>query len=368
MKYRAILVERDSVMLPHLAGALKADADFDLAATYHDAEQALGQSSVFRPNLFLIDVDSPKGLELLPDFIDFFPNADFLGMMEHWKADTAEKVIQAGALGSIVKPFRTRDILKAMEIYGRRGQKKPTRTMAFFSPKGHSGRTTLASVMALELARKSGESVALIDADLQFGDVSMFFDVVPQHNVVEASHDIRLLNPATLEAYFHPVGQGVWVMGGPVRPEHAELVEADRLIEVVRMAGSLFRYVLVDLPAGFNPISLALAEFADTDILVSMINSGQEVRHMKRSMKMFQMWDAYGKKIYPLFSGVKRCTPEQKKKIEEEFGRSVTKILPEESHITAITGSGRLLKDLPEDMPYVRAVDDMVGEIIAGRR
>jgi len=83
---------------------------------------------------------------------------------------------------------------------------------------------------------------------------------------------------------------------------------------------------------------------------------------------MFQMWDAYGKKIYPLFSGVKRCTPEQKKKIEEEFGRSVTKILPEESHITAITGSGRLLKDLPEDMPYVRAVDDMVGEIIAGRR
>jgi pilus assembly protein CpaE len=46
----------------------------------------------------------------------------------------------------------------------------------------------------------------------------------------------------------------------------------------------------------------------------------------------------------------------------------VTKILPEENHITAITGSGRLLKDLPEDMPYVRAVDDMVGEIIAGRR
>ena len=117
MKYRAILVERDSVMLPHLAGALKADADFDLAATYHDAEQALGQCSVFRPNLFLIDVDAPKGLELLPEFIDFFPQADFLGTMEHWKAETAEKVIQAGALGRIVKPFRTRDILKASELY-----------------------------------------------------------------------------------------------------------------------------------------------------------------------------------------------------------------------------------------------------------
>ena len=84
-------------------------------------------------------------MELLPEFIDFFPQADFLGTMGHWKADTAEKVIQAGALGSIVKPFRTRDILKAIELYGRRGQKRPTRTMAFFSPKGHSGRTTLAT-------------------------------------------------------------------------------------------------------------------------------------------------------------------------------------------------------------------------------
>lgn len=368
MKYRVILVEREAGMLSHLAGALKADSDFDLASTFYEADQALGQSSVFRPNLFLIDVDNPRSLRLLPNFIDLFPQAIFLGTMEQWKADTAESVLQAGALGCILKPFRTKDILEAIRLYQRRGKKLPTRTLSFFSPKGHSGRTTLASVLAIELARKSKEAVALIDTDLQFGDVSMFFDVVPRHNVVEASHDIRLLNPASLEAYFQPVGDGVWVMGGALRPEHAELVEADRLIEVVRMAGSLFRYVLLDLPAGFNPISLALAEFADTDVLVSMIKSGHEVRHMKRSMKMFSTWGAYGKKIYPLFSGVKNCTAEQKKKIEEEFGRPVTKILPEDNRITAITGSGRLMKDLQESMPYVTEVTSLVGDIILGRR
>ncbi|WP_029543395.1 MinD/ParA family protein [Selenomonas sp. AB3002] len=368
MKYRTVLVEHESSMLSHLAGALKADSTFDLASTYHSASQALGQSSVFLPNLFIIDVDDNEALSMLPNFISLFPNAAFLGTMEAWKADRAERVIQAGALGCVQKPFRARDILEAIRLYTRRGQKRPTRTMAFFSPKGHSGRTTLASVMAIELAKKSGEAVAIIDADLQFGDVSIFFDAVPQHNVVEASHDIRLLTPAALEPYFQPVGNGIWIMGGPTRPEHAELVEANQLIDVVRMAGSLFRYVLLDLPSGFNPISLALAEFADTDILVSMISSGQEVRHMKRSMKMFHTWDAYGKRIYPLFAGVKNCTSEQKRKIEEEFGRHVTKILPEEKRLTSITGSGRLMKDLPEDMPYVSTVASLANDIVVGRR
>lgn len=368
MRYRTILVEREQGMLSRLAGNLKEDNTFELNATFYDVGAALGQSSVFRPNLFLIDVDDHKSAESIAGFRRLFPEAEILGLMSDWRPSTAEQVLRMGGRGCILKPFRTKEVKEALALYKRRGQALPTRTLAFFSPKGHSGRTTLASVMALELARKSGEAVAIIDADLQFGDVAMFFDVVPTQSVVEASHDIRLLTPVTLEPYFHPVGKGVWIMAGPVRPEHAELVEADRLIDVVRMAGSLFRYVLIDLPAGFNPISLALAEFADTDFLMAMVGSGQEVRHMKRSMKMFQMWDSYGKKIYTLFNRVNPCTGIQQKKLEEEFGRPVTKILPEEQRIAVVTGSGRLVKDLPESTPFVQDISKLAGDIAVGRR
>jgi pilus assembly protein CpaE len=226
----------------------------------------------------------------------------------------------------------------------------------------------VATVLAIELAKKSGESVGIIDADLQFGDVAMFFDAVPRHNVVEASHDINLLTPAALENYFHPVGNGVWIMSGPLQPEHAELVEANRLIEVVRMAGCLFRYVILDLPVGFNPISLALAECADTDILISMLSSGQEVRHMKRSLKMFHMWDTYGKRVYTMFSGVQNCTENHKRKLEGELGRSVTLMLPEERRIKEVTGSGRLMKDLPDGSPFVNAVSEFAFALIGDRR
>ena len=42
---------------------------------------------------------------------------------------------------------------------------------------------------------------------------------------------------------------------------------------------------------------------------------------MKRSLKMFHMWDNYGKKIYTMFSKVRNCTPEHQKKLENEFIR-----------------------------------------------
>ncbi|SHK39317.1 pilus assembly protein CpaE [Selenomonas ruminantium] len=368
MIYRVILVERNADLLSLMAGSLKADNSFDLASTYHDVEMAFGQSSVFRPTLFLLDVDDPRAVDLVPSFIQDYPKAQVIGLMENWKADVAELLLTAGACGCILKPFRTADILKALDIAKRRGQPLPTRTLAFFSPKGHAGQTTMAAVLAIELAKKSGESVALIDADLQFGDVAMFFDAVPQHNVVEATHDVKLLNPATLEPYFHPVGHGVWIMSGPLQPEHAELVEADRLIDVVRMAGSLFRYVLLDLPTGFNPISLALAECADTDILISMLNSGHEVRHMKRSLKMFHIWDTYGKHVYPVFSGVEPCTPAHQAKLEAELGRSITMLLPLERRITDVTGSGRIMKDLPEHTPFVQSLAGLAEDIVQGRR
>lgn len=355
-------------MLSRLAGVIKSEPSFDLVATSQEAFQALGRSSMHRPNLFLINVDEMEGLELLPQFVRMFPQADILGLMERWDQDRADQVLEAGARGCILKPFRATDVLEALRIYKRRGLPRPSRTLAFFSPKGRSGRTTMASVLAIELARKSGESVALIDADLQFGDLAMFFDVATKHNVVEATHDVPLLTPPSLEPYFHEVGQRVWLLSAPTRPEHAELVEAEKLVSVVRMASGLFRYILLDLPAGFNPISMALSECADTDILMTMLNSGQEVYHMKRANRMFHTWETYGKKVYSVFARVNPCNDDQRRKIEEAFGQPVTGIFPNEYQITAVTGSGRLLQDLPENTPLIHAIGRLADDIITGRR
>ena len=195
MASQVIVVEDDKQSADKLAATLRSSKDFEVAATYKTATLALGQSKMFKPDLFLIDVDDGTAIPLIASFVNLYPNARILGTLDSWQSKIVYDCLKAGVDGCILKSFTVEEIKKSLELYELRGQNRPARVISFFSPKGRAGRTTAASLLALKIAEKSGERVALIDADLQFGDMPIFFDVEPKHTIIEASQDIKLLNP-----------------------------------------------------------------------------------------------------------------------------------------------------------------------------
>ncbi len=361
------MVESDRVMLNTLSGALKTSKDFELLSTYRDFKSALGQSSIYNPNLFLVDIDDAEAFKTLPGFVEVFPNAVILGTLSEWNADFAYKAQKCGITGCIIKPFTPQDIVETINLYNKRGKSEPSRIITFFSPKGRAGRTTLAALLALDLAKKSNESVALIDADLQFGDLPIFFDLEPKHTVIDAAHDIKLLTPSAFAPYFHEVTKNLYLLSSPDRPEYAELVEAQQLVDVVRMAGHIFRYLLIDLPSGFNPISLAVSDFANINFTVAMINTGLEVAHMKRTLDLFKARRGHMHIDYPIFTRVNPCTEEQKQKLENQIAHHITEIFPNEYNLVSIANSGRILYGLPQDTLMMKTISKLADEIIAGK-
>lgn len=366
MKYKTVIVETNKRMADTLAATLKRAPDFEVLSTYQDANSALGQSKVYNPNLFLIDIDNPDILEMLPAFVDIFPKTTILATMSNWDASIAYKAQKAHVVGCIIKPFKAEEVIETIKLYQRRGSPEPSRIISFFSPKGRSGRTTLAALLALDLAERTKESVALIDADLQFGDLPIFFDLEPSHTVVDATHDIKLLTPATFAPYFHNIKENLWILASPDRPEYAELVETGSFIEVVKMAGHIFRYLLIDLPAGFNPISLEVSNFADTNFVIAMINTGLEIDHMRRSMDMFRERRQNQKVDYPIFTRVNPCNEEERIKLELRLGYPVTAIFPNEYNLVSVANSGRLLYGLPHNTKLMQTVDELSNKIVSG--
>ena len=368
MNYKVIVVETNKQMSDTLAATLKKAPGFDLLSTFDNANSALGQSHVYKPNLFLIDIDNPELLLMLPAFVDLFPNATIIATMANWNADIAYKAQKANVSGCIIKPFKPEEILDTVNLYARRGKNEPSRIISFFSPKGRSGRTTLAALLALDLAKKTNESVVLIDADLQFGDLPIFFDLEPEHTVVDAAHDIKLLTPPSFAPYFHKITENLWILASPDRPEYAELVDAASLVEVVRMAGHIFKYLLIDLPAGFNPISLAISNFADTNFICAMINTGLEVAHMRRSLDMFHERRQKEKVDFPVFTRVNPCTEDERAKLESQLGYHVAAIFPNEYNLVSVANSGRILYGLPKDTLMMKTIDTLSNKIISGEK
>ena len=146
MAYRVIVVGNDQEELNIITNTLKKSPDFYLAASYKNAHSAISQSRMFNPDLFLIDVDDVESLNMIPAFLDIFPNADVLGLVSKWTSDIAKEIQKFGALGCILKPFTAIDVINALDIYKKRGRRKISRIISFFSPKGRAGRTTMASI------------------------------------------------------------------------------------------------------------------------------------------------------------------------------------------------------------------------------
>ncbi|MBR1761508.1 MAG: response regulator [Schwartzia sp.] len=371
MDYQVILIENNRLMLERLSSVIRATAGFNLIARYQQAGDALGQWAMFKPNIILLDIDVTGNLGLIPEFASAFPEAALLCVSSHWDAKDAAQIVKAGAKGYLVKPFTGEEFLEAVQTFGKSGMALGSEVLAFFSPKGKSGKTTLIANLAMSLANKSGEAVGIIDADLQFGDMAVFFNLEPKSTIMEATRDIKFLSPITLNSYFVevPEAENIHVLCGTKKPEYAEMVDVASFEDMVRMAQSLFRYVLIDLPPGFNPISLAASELSTTTYVMAMVGGGYEVLHMKRALGIFEAWPDYRSRVKTIFTRVSPCTDEERRILEQELGYPVSAILPNEYLlVSAAANNGRMAVDIQPDTPLSQNINRLSEDIMGRRR
>ncbi len=369
MGYRVMLVERDRLMLEQLAQTVQKTAGFELVARYQSPSDALGQGAVFQPNLILLDADGANASALLGEFCRAYQGTAILCMGEQWQAERASHFVQAGAKGYIVKPFTSEELKEAVDSFARSGMEVSSETITFFSPKGKSGKTTLIANLALALARTTHEQVGIIDADLQFGDMAVFFNLTPTSTIVEAARDVRFLSPVTLAQYFMPVTQNVHVLCGTRTPNLIDRVSIPAFEELIRMTQSLYRYVLIDVPQAFNPTSIAAAELSDITYLVAMLNDGYEIQHMQRAMEIFEDWEDYEQRARPVFTRVTPCGIAKQRELSQALGYPVAAVIPNAyAVVSAAADKGRMAVDIEPDSELTKYVTKLALDISRGGR
>src|SRR6185503_2158631 len=105
------------------------------------------------------------------------------------EADVGERVkgLRAGADDDIVKPFHPLELMARIKALLARGGSLPTaagteattlgRLAVLYGAKGGVGTTTIAINTAIAMGREMRRRTALIDANLQFGDLRVFLDL-----------------------------------------------------------------------------------------------------------------------------------------------------------------------------------------------
>lgn len=155
---------------------------------------------------------------------------------------------------------------------------EPGRVVTVFSAKGGAGTSVVATNLAVALARRSPQPVALVDADLQFGDAAVMLQLSPEHTIVDVLASLPRLDAQLLESLLvRHRPSGLRVLPAPVDPAAGDQVAVADMSKVVQALRSLSRVVVVDTPSVFNDHVLSLLEDSDEILLVS----GLEIPHVK---------------------------------------------------------------------------------------
>lgn len=127
--------------------------------------------------------------------------------------------------------------------------------------KGGVGATVTAVQLALA-ARASGRTVALLDLDLQSGDVASYLDVQFRRSVADLA-GITDINPRVLQEAVYAHDTGIALLLAPAEGERGEEVTDRVARQVVATLRSRHDVVVVDCGSQMTAATAAAVEMAD---------------------------------------------------------------------------------------------------------
>ncbi|KDN79981.1 septum formation initiator [Streptomyces olindensis] len=151
--------------------------------------------------------------------------------------------------------------------------------------KGGAGATLTAIQLALA-AQASGRSTALVDMDLQTGDVASYLDVQFRRSVVDLAA-ITDISPRVLADAVFRHDTGLALLLAPAEGERGEDVTDRAARQIVSALRSRYEVVVIDCGAQLSGAGAAAVEMADRALLVTTPDV-VAVRGAKRAVRM---WD-----------------------------------------------------------------------------
>ncbi|MFD0370353.1 CpaE family protein [Streptomyces sp. NPDC059071] len=151
--------------------------------------------------------------------------------------------------------------------------------------KGGVGTTVTAVHLALA-ARASGHTVALVDMDLQGGDIASYLDVQFRRSLADLA-TINDITPRVLQDAVYVHETGLSLLLAPGEGERGEDVTDRAARQIISALRSRHEVVVVDCGTHLDAAGAAAVETADTALLVTT----PDVVAVRAAKRVVRMWD-----------------------------------------------------------------------------
>ncbi|HEY5983769.1 MAG TPA: response regulator [Anaerolineales bacterium] len=319
-KVRVLIVDDVADTRENVRRLLQFESDIEVIGAARTAQEGIQLTSELDPDVILMDINMPDmdGIAATEAIRQRSPLSQVVILSVQGDPNYMRRAMLAGARDFLTKPPMGDDLISAVRRSGEmsrseRAKAKPSRPAAagsvagiaaagaslglvqgkvvtVYSPKGGTGCTTIAANLAIALHNEDTR-VVLLDANLQFGDVAMFFNEQGKNTILDIAPRVEELDVDILEEIMiKHEASGVHILAAPQRPEQAEKISVDQFTKVLDFLRRVYSYVVIDTSSMLTDPVLAAIDHSDAIVLVTT----QEIPAIKNARLFLDLLQTMG--------------------------------------------------------------------------
>jgi pilus assembly protein CpaE len=263
----------------------------------------------------------------------------------------------------------------AMQIRGRVGVTPPSATetedvtdhkvITVFSSKGGCGKSFVSSNLAVALAQRTGEPVAMIDLDLQFGDLAIMLQLFPARTIYDAAQNLDRIDADALKGYLTPHRGQVFLLAAPLEPGLSETISAESVAKIIRLMKRIYNYVIIDTPPSFTDHVLAALDESDESVLITSMDV-PSIKNLKLSLQTLELLGFGRDRIRLVLNRADAKVGLRVQEVEKTLGTRIDVPIPSSREVPLSINRGTPLILEDPKSPVVSSIMRLVDIIGAG--
>ncbi|MGH8944618.1 MAG: AAA family ATPase [Acidimicrobiia bacterium] len=298
---------------------------------------------------------------------------------EEVTADLLRQGMRAGVSDVIETPLDEEKIENAIERFAhdvlkRKRETRPDTTAPPESKKGHvvtiisakggSGKTVLATNVALVLNRIPDIKICLVDADLQFGDVCLVLQMEPRFTMVNAAHELHQLDTEMLDSLLTEHPSGLKVLAAPLEPAFADDITTAGLMQMIDILQQTYDYIVVDTASLLDELMLSLIEKSD-DILMLVDMDLPSVKNAKLALETLRLLKFSTNNVHLVMNRSNSKARLDNKEIEGALKMEISAAVPSDAIVAASVNEGRAVVESDPKSKVAKGFEDVAALIAA---
>ncbi len=286
---------------------------------------------------FNLDPNPPQVLEVIEQFATRFPDIALIALSEQTSPEAILAPMRIGCDQFVCKPIDPEDLARAVSRVASKRllTQGKSRRICVVGASGGVGTTSISSNLAFEIGHTTQHPCALVDLDLQFGDVAANFDMEAKYTLFDIVSTADHIDRTVIETVMTNAADNVVVLARPFGVDQAASITPEVIHHTIDLLSSIYENVVVDLPRELNANSFAALEQADCVLIVCQLLV-PSIRNARRYLDAVVSHGIPEERIHIVLNRGDTCTGRvSKEDLQDTIKRPAIAVIPNDFQFMA---------------------------------